>query len=77
MNFGQLFNLFAAMVAVAIALSVAMTNIIAALALGLYAGVILLEFESETAREMMEERHREVQLFKLVLLFTAGVVLFL
>ena len=77
MNLKFVFDLFVGMIAVAIALSVASTNFVAAVCLIIYASLIVFRYESERFSVSAEEYDREISIAKILLLLVAFGDLFL
>ena len=73
MNFGRLLELVVAMVAVAIAISVVTTNLLAAACLLQFAMLIVLEHDSEKFRTLIDGYERELTFLKWALLLVAFV----
>ena len=73
MNVSHILMLFISMVALALAMSVVTTNLVAAVCLIQYALISVATYESERVRSMAEEHATKVSLLKITLLLVAFV----
>lgn len=77
MDLGKLVGLFMGMVAIALALTLIQTHLIAAICLIQYACLIILRYESTRFQAFETSYSREISYYKILLLIVALVDVFL